>query len=200
LPDQTDKDSLSLLHNLFDDFQLELAGPRIGFDPAIALAAAGLVHNASWFLLSRGEPQAVLEQLLVLPGPPRSPSEHLSADLLLRFLPQIHRRAKANNPADRLSTLLAEVLRVWPLSGVLADLENGPITALDFGGHPGLQMLYAERFSRHEKLAWAPPLGRGLEFVELVYDELGKDLTPLLNVVKSSDIKLAVTEEEKGDE
>jgi hypothetical protein len=56
------------------------------------------------------------------------------------------------------------------LSGVLSDVEDEPTTALEFGGHKGLMLLYAERWVRNEKQAWRPQ-GRGWEFVELVREK-----------------------------
>jgi MoxR-vWA-beta-propeller ternary system domain bpX4 len=118
---------------------------------------------------------------LVMPGPPQSPAQHLSADLLLRFLPPVYRRARALDPGDPLGGILEKVLRQWPLSGVLADIEAEPLTPTDFGGHPGLLFLYAERLARHERTAWFPT-GPGREYVALAWAELGKDTTLLETV------------------
>jgi hypothetical protein len=175
-PDSTsfhDQDAARVLERAYSSHRLGLAGSLLDFDAAVAQAAAAVVCNACWFLASRNEPESELERLLTFAGPPRSPAEHYSADLVLRFLPQVHRRAKAQNPSDRLTGLVADILRCWPLSGILADLDEAPLTSLDFGGHPGLLMLYAERFALHEKTAWIPS-GTALEYFELVYAELGK--------------------------
>jgi hypothetical protein len=168
-----DIEAANLLRRAFANYRLRVAGPPIDVNATTALAAGALVYHACWFLVSRTEPESELERLLTLPGPPRSPAEHLSADLVLCYLPQIYRRAKALNPADRLTALLADILRRWPLSGVLTDIEEGPLTPVIFNGHPGLLMLYAERLTQHERLTWVPN-GLGLEYLELVYAELGK--------------------------
>ena len=55
-----------------------------------------------------------------------------------------------------LAVRLAEVLRQWPLTGVRSDIHAAPLTPLDFGGHPGLQLLYAERLLRNVKPEWVP--------------------------------------------
>src|SRR5262249_54286450 len=115
------------------------------------------------------------------------PAAHLSADLTLRFLAPIHRRARGRDPADRLTSLLADILRRWPLSGVLADVEDEPLTSPDWGGHAGLWMLYAERLAQNEKPAWVPRES-GLEFVQLVYAELGKDPAGLLRCARQPGI------------
>jgi hypothetical protein len=59
------------------------------------------------------------------------------------------------------------VLRQWPLSGVLSDVTEPPLTPPEFDGNPGLMLLYAERLARHEKSAWVPQ-GEGREYVQWV--------------------------------
>jgi hypothetical protein len=168
------RETLAVLSPAYADLVLEVAGPAIPFDGSTAQAAADVLRHACWFLVSRGEPVEVLGQRLQLPGPPVSPAQHLSADLMLRYLPQIHRRARALGPQDPLAGLLAELLRYWPLSGVLAEIAEEPLTELTFGDHDGLLQLYAERLAAHQKPAWMPPPGRGREFVELVFMEREK--------------------------
>jgi hypothetical protein len=87
--------------------------------------------------------------------------------MLFRYLPQIYRRSRAIAADDILTRRLEEVLCQWPLSGVLADLTVPPTTPLDFGEHPGLQLLYAERFHRHPRPEWEPD-GKTGEYVELL--------------------------------
>src|SRR5262249_11921250 len=132
---------------------------------------------AAWYLVSHRETDAEMEAHLVLPNP-TTPSAHLSADLLLRYAPQIHRRACARASNDVLAGRLADALRRWPLCGVLGDLADGLLTDLDFGGHSGLLLLYAERLAEHFKPAWLPR-GRGRSYVELVWTTLGRDVALL---------------------
>jgi hypothetical protein len=107
---------------------------------------------------------------LALPDPSTAAS-HLSVDLVFRYLPQIYARARDRDAADRLTALLAKLLRQWPLSGVLSEIEEAPTTPLDFGGHPGLLLLFAERWHRCPKPAWRPT-GRAAEFADLVQESL----------------------------
>jgi MoxR-vWA-beta-propeller ternary system domain bpX4 len=167
------RDEVDLLARTYAAYRLEVAGPPVEFDAGAALAAAGLLARACWFLVSRAEPPEELERSLVMPGPPASAAQHLSADLVLRYLPQVYRRARALAPDDTLTAALARVLRQWPLSGVLSDVEEGPTTPPEFDGHPGLMLLYAERLADRDKPAWLPR-GRPREYVELVYSGLGK--------------------------
>ena len=145
-------------------YALDVAGPAVPFDPPTALAAAKVVQQACWFLVCRDEPDEAIDKGLALPGPPSSAAQHLSADLTLCYLSQIHRRAFALGPEDRLTNRLAvELLRQWPLSGVLSTVLEHAEGDLEFGGHKGLLLLYAERLLVNEKPAWIPS-GRGLEY------------------------------------
>jgi hypothetical protein len=166
--------AVAVLGEVFAAYRLEVAGSLVALDETVALQAAEFVRQAAWFLLHRDESAEELGQRLVMPGRPCSASQHLSADLLLRFLPTVHRRARLLDPADRLTVRLAEVLRGWPLSGVLSEVDDAPTGPLDFAGHGGLLLLYAERFAANPKPAWVPA-GTALEYVELVWRELGKN-------------------------
>lgn len=163
----------TFLQRAFDNERLNLAGPPLAFDRGAALAAARFTAWSAWHLLSRRETDAALKQRLRLSAP-ASPDQHFSADLLLRYLPPIQRRAHAFDPADILTQRLIEVLLAWPLSGVLADLPDAPQGSLDFGGHAGLLLLYAERLAEHFKPAWIPR-GPGFAHLELVWTDLGRD-------------------------
>jgi hypothetical protein len=133
-----------------------VAGPPIGFDARVAGAAAELVRQASWALVSREDRVEDLKPRVRMPIAPGTPAHHLSADLMLRYLPQVLRRVRGLDATDPLIGLLAEVLRGWPLSGVLSDVEEGPLVVTDFCGHSGLLMLYAERLAANDRPAWRP--------------------------------------------
>jgi hypothetical protein len=170
---ETDVEAVTLLRAVHADALRTLAGPPLEFRPPVALAAAEFLRHACWFLVSRDEPADRVEGALVLP-PPGDAAEHFSGDLTLRYLPHVERRARALAPDDLLSRRLAEVLATWPLSGVLADAAGPPRTTPAFDDHPGLLLLYAERFAAAEKPDWQPP-GRGREFVEMIYNDRGRN-------------------------
>jgi hypothetical protein len=133
-----------------------VAGPPLAFDAPTACEAAELVRQASWALVNREERVADLRRRLRMTTAATTPAQHLSADLLLRYLPQIVRRARALDATDPLIEILGDLLRRWPLSGVLSDVEEGPLVAAEFGGHPGLLLLYAERLSANDRPSWRP--------------------------------------------
>jgi hypothetical protein len=166
-------EATEILRSAFENYRLSVAGPSIDFDGETALATGELLQWACWYLLNRHEPATQLEARLSVLRLPSSPAQHLSADLVLRLLPQVYRRARALAPADPLTAHLEKLLRQWPLTGVLSDVADGPLTPLEFGQHPGLLLLYAERLARNQKPAWFPQ-GRAFEFVELVLAQRGQ--------------------------
>ena len=169
----------SLLEHAFWIHRQDVAGLPVGFDRKVALRAAEVVWRASWALVHRDERPEVLLKELRMPSPPSTADQHLSADLAFRYLPQIHRRAKGIDPSDSLTRGLADLLREWPLSGVLSDLDEGPHDPPDFSEHPGLMLLYSERLARQERIAWKPG-GQTLQCLELVLHERGRGRSPLL--------------------
>ena len=162
-----DSAARELLDRVHTTERLSVAGPPVPFDSFAALAAAEFLRWACWFVVNREESAAEIERLLIVPPEPQIAAQHLSADLTFRFLPQVHRRARALNPDDPLTLRMSDALRRFPLSGVLADIAAEPTTRLEFENHPGLQLLYAERFERHSRPAWRPG-GRTGEYLDLV--------------------------------
>lgn len=169
-PDPTAADhptARKLLSEAFADASLDLAGPPLPFEPDTALAAARLLAVACW-RVATGEttPLPAVRE-------PTSPAAHLSADVTLRFLPSVHRRARAVNTP--LAEELAEVLRRFPLSGVLADLDGSPVKPPAFD-HVGLTQLYADRLTTAPRARWLPPLGPGREWAEKAFADRNRPL------------------------
>ena len=162
----------ALLRTAFDAHALDVAGPPLAFDPAAAHAAAGLLARACWLLVGTGEADSVSLAL----NTPHSTAAHLSADVTLRFLPAVHRRARLRDPDGALVAGIERVLRAWPLSGALADLDGSPTTPPDFAGHPGLQILYAERLAGSGRAGWVPSAEPARGWAERVHAELGRPL------------------------
>jgi hypothetical protein len=175
-PVLTDADrpaATSALSAAYRNHALDVAGSPIPFDQAAALAAAEFVGKACWFLVSRDEQPDDVGNSLVLASPADSAAAHLSADVTLRFVPAIHRRARALAPDDILTDAMAKVLRQWPLSGSLSDVPEGPLTPPAFAGHAGLLLLYAERLATRPKPAWVSE-GAVWPYIELAFAERGQ--------------------------
>lgn len=158
--------ALDVLRAAFDRHALDVAGPPVPFDPDAATRAALTLARACWRLVAADDPRPVPLD----PGPePRTPAAHLSADVCLRLLPTVRRRAALRGPDDPLVQELDRVIRAWPLSGVRCDLDGRPTTPPDFAGHPGLCQLYAERLARTPRPGWVPPAGPARDWVERLF-------------------------------
>jgi hypothetical protein len=174
-PPDNDPNLDPCLGEAFAEYRLDVAGPPIDFDLPTARSAARALAWSCWFLVSHREDDADVERAVSMPHRPTNAAHHLSADLLFRYLLQVHRRARVVATDDLLTLCLARLLRDWPLSGVLSDVTDAPAAPPDLAGHPGLQLLYAERLARNEKPAWVPaPSARG--YVELVRARLSRPL------------------------
>lgn len=172
-----DRDTAAIA-DAFAAHALEVAGPLIAFDLTTAVEAAELVRQAAWALVDHREPPESLRQRLRMARDASSASHHLSADLFLRYLPQVLKRARAIDPTDPLIDILTEVLRRWPLSGALSDVEHPPITPADLDGHPGLLLLYAERLAANDRPAWRPePSSLAYSYLDIV-NNWSNTLTP----------------------
>jgi hypothetical protein len=166
-----DEQAVAALRSAFARHSLEVAGPEVVFNPKVALGAAKLLANTSWAFVAHAN-----ESELAWEVEPRSPSDHLSADVALRFLLTVFRRSKLRNAESALTRGIKIVLCRWPLTGVLADLEEAPTSELTFDGHRGLQMFYAERLVRFPRAKWIPPEGAAREWVEAVFLQQNKPL------------------------
>ncbi len=165
-PRQASPRVILLLREAFATFCLDLAGAPLKFDPVVAALAAEVVRQACAALVDRSKRPEDLAVVLRMPHPPRSSSEHLSADLTFRYLSQVHHRAKSVDPIDPLVAMLVKLLREWPLSGALADLEEPLASSPDFDGHRGLMMRFAERLVARRRESWYPD-GVAGEYIEL---------------------------------
>ena len=152
---------------------LHLPGPPIRGSLDTLLPAIHVVYRFAWRFLNPDPSPVDQDKSLRMEHAPRSAEDHLGGDLAFRFLPGLWQRAMNRDPADDLAKTMKQLLREWPLSGVLADISEPPATPLDFGGHLGIHFLYAERLATRERPGWFPESRDG---VEIVWQSLGKKL------------------------
>lgn len=151
---------VALLRSAFAQYQLDLAGPRLPFDEPTALVAARWCLSACWFVVSREEPEEVVEATLHWLPQFRNAAEHLAADLTLRYVPQIMQRARLAGRDNAVVRAIGELAGRVPLLGVRLDGPPGPAgVPTSLGGHDGLHLLYAERFAANPRLEWLPAMG-----------------------------------------
>lgn len=117
---ETDRaEALQRLTEFEGTWRESLAGNPPPFDPARALAAAETMFRACQCLVYRElDPQELLSAALIPEPAPRSPSDHYSADLAFRFLPDVWRLGRDIAANDPLVSCVQELAVRWPLSSV----------------------------------------------------------------------------------
>ncbi|HEX3150713.1 MAG TPA: hypothetical protein VHR66_21725 [Gemmataceae bacterium] len=163
-----------VLRHAFADYRLNIAGPLIEIDWETARSTALFTARACWFAVSRDEPPERVQADLPALSLPKTPAAHLSIDFTFRYLVTVYRRIHALNAEDVLAARLAVAFRACPLTGVLTDIADAPTGDLLFGGHAGLELLYAERLAANFRESWLPTTGRVRERVELVFQQMRK--------------------------
>ncbi len=167
--DEDRRRACQLLEKCFRVAVLDVAGPPIEFDPETAWRSATVLAAACWNLISDDE-----LPLPQVPDPRVTPGSHFSADLTFRFLPSVLSRARTHGSEDPLANRVVDILRRWPLSGVLADIAEPPTILANFPDHAGLRMLYAERLVTRPRPGWVPTDGQLREHADRAFREVGK--------------------------
>lgn len=153
------------------------------FDEAAALWAAKTVYVAAQLLLYRENKEADLPPLLPAYEGTVTASAVLSADLLLRFLPDVLLQLKAIDPDDALIAVLERHLRTWHYSGVRYAM---PVDALDFSllqSSPPLRQLYVDRVIQYKN----SPLAKHDAIRQGVKASLGLYASPFWNEFKTKE-------------
>ncbi|MBX7227060.1 MAG: hypothetical protein K1X55_13585 [Chitinophagales bacterium] len=125
------------------------------FDESAALWAAKTVYIACQLMLYREHMEEDLPSLLPDYAGKITPSTVLSADLCLRFLPDIIKNLRDIDVEDVLINVLEPLLIRWHYSGVRYNL---PIEQLDISWvtqNDGLLQLYVDRIIAVKKIALA---------------------------------------------
>lgn len=139
------------------------------FDIHAGLWAANTLYVAAQLLLYRKNSNADLLTLLPNFIYPKTPSAVLSADLSLRFLPDIITQLDKINPEDELIPIVEKHLYSWHYSGISYPLS---VDKLDFTVEESnrcLQQLYANRIIEYQR----KPLAETTAFSEIVGASLG---------------------------
>ncbi len=143
---------------------LDYPGTAPTFEASASLWAAMLVYAAAQLVLYRQQEVAELRPLLAPYAGRKNAAAILSADLSLRFLPDIIAQLKKIDPEDALIEILENHLRDWHYSGVAYPLSAA---ALDFGPileNDCLLRLYLDRVITFRKIGLSrqPALRSGI--------------------------------------
>lgn len=125
--------------------RLAMAGTAPRLNVAVATWAARMLAEAARLTIARElGPEHVRKVFSVSCPKPRSPEVDYSADLFLRYLPDLVKVVERLAADDPLLAHLRQLGADWPLSSVgVKGLSLAPIDP--FIDHPGLRQLYVDR-------------------------------------------------------
>lgn len=121
------------------------------FEPIAALWAAKCLYFAAQLLLYRQNKPESLAILFPECPVPLSPSSILSADLSLRFMPDILLQLKLIDPNDPLIAVLEHILAQWHYSGIAYNVDINKLSFEVIKNNLCLQQLYMDRMMLHQK-------------------------------------------------
>ena len=124
---------------------LDYPGDPPEFDQAAALWSARVVYHAAQLLLNRHHVKQDLGYLLAPFEGDMTEGAILSADICLRFLPDVVAKARKIDPDDDLILLLEILMGYWPYSNLgLKQIPKEDDLGL-ISGSACLRQLYADR-------------------------------------------------------
>lgn len=134
------------------------------FDAQAALWAAKTSYFAAQLILYRQNTPEELQQILPKYQGTISAAAILSADLTLRFIPNMIVQLKLLNPEDDLIHILEKQLITWHYSAVGHRLETDEIDFSTITTNPCLYQLYVDRVIERKVhyLAKEPKLQKGI--------------------------------------
>jgi hypothetical protein len=131
-----------------------MPGLAPGYAPEAALWAAISTYRVSQLLLLRDVPSGAIPKWLPPYPGAIGPKEVYSADLCLRYIPQLIGLAKKLAPDDPLLIHLNELSSIWPFSCV-GIVENTPQNVAVILTHPSLLQEYVDRVIASKAVASA---------------------------------------------
>ncbi|WP_294331198.1 hypothetical protein [uncultured Chryseobacterium sp.] len=158
ISEKEESDAADYFEAEFEKERLEFLSDQISFDKETAVWAAKILYHSVRLHLIRENTAKDLNRLI----PPYSGNRNipaiLSADLSLRFLPQIISALHDADPEDVLMSMLENVLRRFHYSAVGMDLELEPINWQEELKDRTYRKLYLERIVERKsyKLAEIP--------------------------------------------
>ncbi|WP_261509773.1 hypothetical protein [Chryseobacterium paludis] len=174
-----EQDAADYFESEFEKERLEFLSDYLICDKETAVWAAKVFYHAAQLYLVRENTAKDLDQLIPEFRGEKNVSALLSADLSLRFLPQIITALQTLDPNDPLIGRLENILSQFHYSGVEYDLDLGKINWEEELEDPSFRKLYLERIveKRAYRLAEIPYINQLLiaEF-GLHKDELWREL------------------------
>lgn len=121
------------------------------FDKAAALWAARIIQVAAHLVLFRKEDQEQLGNYILAYPAQLNASAMLSADIMLRFLPDLIRELELIDADDPLILLLKNILKPFPYSALLYPFDENEVDYIPLSEGKCLEQLAVNRIIDHRK-------------------------------------------------
>lgn len=125
------------------------------FNPDASLWAASTVYVAAQLIVYREHKETELSLLFKPYSGERNASAILSADLTLRFIPDMINALKEIDTEDALIPLLESTLQEWHFSGLEYSLDAGGIDFDMIKTNRCMHQLYCDRIVENKKITFA---------------------------------------------
>ena len=135
-----------LLKDYYDADILEMSHAVPGYSEEAALWAAEYLYKAVQLTVIRDAGKEIVEEQLKAYAGLIDVSAIFSADLMLRYLPQLFHLAKGLAPGDVLVEELRKIALQWPFSSVGVELDNEIEDDLILE-NPSLRVTYIDRIT-----------------------------------------------------
>ena len=132
------------LQQYYEDDCREMPFTAPALDMKAALWAAGYMYTTVQFILLRSLAPGLMETYLQPYQGAITPAAVYSADLTLRYLPDLFHLAKGLSPADPLIARLKMTALQWPFSAAAIPLDTPPDLHV-LHHHPSLRQAYTDR-------------------------------------------------------
>lgn len=142
---------VSYLKQFYETESLNYPHQAPQFDANAAIWAAQTVYLACQLILLRENKGSDLGIILPPYQQSYSASAILSADLTLRFLPDIISQASVIDPTDPLIAVLESHLMAWHYSGVNYTLKTDNLAFATINSNNCLKQLYVDRIIEYKK-------------------------------------------------
>ncbi|MDH6252540.1 hypothetical protein M2347_002267 [Chryseobacterium sp. H1D6B] len=155
---QEEQDAGEYLETEFEKERLEFLSDQVSFSKDTAVWAAKVLYHSAQLYLIRENTAKDLEKLIPEFKGTKDISSRLSADLLLRFLPQVMEGLQSADAEDPLIKMLENILLQFHYSGIGYDLDLEKINWEEELKDKTYRKLYLERIVENKayKLAEIP--------------------------------------------
>lgn len=158
LSEKEEKESEDFFESDFEKERLDFLSDKISFNKEAAIWAAKVLYHSAQLYLIRKDTAKNLEKLIPQYLGEKNVSAILSADLSLRFLPQLVDALQIADSTDPLVKMLGNILHQFHYSGIGLDLNLEKINWEEELKNKTYRKLYLERIVEKKayKLAEIP--------------------------------------------